>query len=157
MDSSKIELRPGETQDFAFLWRLQCEAMRPNVERQFGPWDESFQRELFESSTNPTSQEIIELDHEPIGCQWVRCHPDALELVRLQLLPNAQGRGIGTEVMKRLLSRAATAELPVRLQVFRTSPARDLYARLGFRTVHRTDSHESMELAAQQGVEPDVE
>ncbi len=69
MDPSRIELRPGDTRDFKFLWRLQCEAMRPNVERQFGPWDETFQRGLFESSTEPTSHEIIEIDHEPIGCQ----------------------------------------------------------------------------------------
>ena len=131
--------------------------MRPNVERQFGPWDEAFQRELFESSTDPTSHEIIELDHEPIGCQWVRCDPDALELVRLHLLPSAQGRGIGTKLMERLLSRAAIAGLPVRLQVFCTSPARRLYTRLGFRTVGRTESHESMEHAAQQGDEADVE
>ena len=156
MDASKIELRPGQTGDFAFLWRLQCEAMRPNVERQFGPWDEAFQRELFESSTDAASQEIIELDHEPIGCQWVRSHPDALELVRLHLLPSAQGLGIGTKLMERLLARAAVAGLPVRLQVFCTSPARRFYSRLGFRTVSRTESHESMEHAAQQGDAADV-
>ena len=131
--------------------------MRPNVERQFGPWNESFQRERFEPSTDPTSHEIIELDHVAIGCQWVRSHPDALELVRLHLLPGAQGRGIGTELIQRLLNRAAEVQLPVRLQVFCTSPARDLYARLGFRTVGRTDSHESMEHAAQHSVAADVE
>ena len=51
--------------------------MRPNVERQFGPWDEAFQREAFTSSTDPTSHEIVELDREPVGCQWVRSHPGA--------------------------------------------------------------------------------
>jgi GNAT superfamily N-acetyltransferase len=121
--------------------------MRPNVVRQFGPWDESFQREMFESSTDPTLHEIIELDRKPIGSQWVRVHPDALELVRLHLLPSAQRRGIGTVLIRRLLSLAAADGLPVRLQVFRTSPARSLYARLGFKMVGRTDSHESMEHA----------
>jgi GNAT superfamily N-acetyltransferase len=157
VDASRIELRKGEKRDFEFLWRLQCESMRPNVERQFGPWNEAFQRELFDSSTDPASHEIIELDHEPIGCQWVRCHSDALELVRLQLLPAAQRRGIGTELIQRLLRRAVVARVPVRLQVFCTSPARDLYARLGFRTVSRTATHESMEHAAQQADEADVE
>lgn len=157
MDASRIELRAGGSGDFDFLWRLQCEAMRPNVEREFGPWDETFQRDLFELNTDPTSHEIIELDHEPIGCQWVRQHPDALELVRLHLLPSAQGRGIGTHLINLILLRAAGAELPVRLQVFRTSPAQRLYSRLGFRTVGRTESHVSMEHAAQQVASPPVE
>ena len=65
MDPNRIVMRPAGADNFEFLWRLQCEAMRPNVERQFGAWDEAFQRELFEKSTDPLVHEIIELDHEP--------------------------------------------------------------------------------------------
>ena len=142
---SSLSSRPASVDDFDFLWRLQCEAMRPNVERQFGPWDEKFQRELFDESTKPEVHEIIDFDREPIGCQWVRALPDALELERLQLLPGFQGRGIGTLVMQRLIEKANAAGLPVRLQVFRTSPAGRFYARLGFRALGESESHTSME------------
>ncbi len=147
MGAEAIEFREGTRQDFEFLWQLQCEAMRPSVERQFGPWDDRFQRELFESSTDPTSHEIIELGGTPIGCQWVRSDPDAFLLERLHVLPANQGHGIGTHCIERLIASARAANLPVRLQVFRTSPARVLYLRLGFGIVSRTKTHETMEYA----------
>jgi GNAT superfamily N-acetyltransferase len=50
-----------------------------------------------------------------------------------------QRRGIGTEVMKRLISEAAEFGLAVRLNVVRINPARRLYERLGFRVTHEDD------------------
>jgi len=144
VEARDFALRAASPADFDLLWRLQCEAMRPNVERQFGAWDEAFQRELFEANTDPTLQEIIEFASGPIGCQWVRTQPTTLQLVRLQILPAWQGQGIGADLVERLKKRAQIERLPVRLQVFRTNPARRLYARLGFTTVERTDSHEVM-------------
>ena len=91
---------------------------------------------------------IVELDHEPIGCLWVHSFPDALELERLQLLPEVQGRGIGTHLVERLIATASAAGKSVRLQVFRTSPAQRLYARLGFEVLDRTETHEIMERPA---------
>ena len=35
MEPNRIATRQAAAEDFEFLWRLQCEAMRPNVERQF--------------------------------------------------------------------------------------------------------------------------
>lgn len=137
-------LRTASPADFELLWRLQCDAMKPNIERQFGVFDEAFQRSLFESNTDPTLQEIVEVDGGPIGCQWVRVQPAALQLVRLQITPTWQGQGIGTDLVEQLQERARAARLPLRLQVFRTSPARRLYARLGFTTVERSDAHEVM-------------
>ncbi len=145
-DQGDIELRPGTAEDFEFLWRLQREAMRPSVERQFGAWDESFQRELFDSSTDPSAHDIIESgDGRRIGCQWVRSSHDTLELIRLHLLPEIQGRGIGSHLVKRLITRASATGRRVSLQVFRTSPALALYTRLGFRTLGSTESHKIME------------
>lgn len=151
VETEGLRLRPAREDDFEFLWRLQCEAMRPNVERQFGPWDEAFQRQLFEENTDTSSQEIIELDQQPIGCQWVRWDADGPELLRLQILPAFQGRGIGSRFVERLIEGADRSAVPVRLQVFRTSPARRLYARLGFETVSRTQSHECMVRAPRPG------
>jgi GNAT superfamily N-acetyltransferase len=44
-----------------------------------------------------------------------------------------QSNGIGTEVMKRLISEATAFNLAVRLNVVRINPVRRLYERLGFR------------------------
>ena len=50
-----------------------------------------------------------------------------------------QRRGIGTEVMKRLIGEANEFNLAVRLNVVRINPARRLYERLGFRVTHEDD------------------
>ena len=65
--------------------------------------------------------------------------------MRLHVPPEVQGRGIGTELIERLIARASAAALPARLQVFPTSPAQRFYTRLGFRTLKTTESHETME------------
>ncbi len=121
--------------------------MRPSVERQFGPWDEKFQRELFESNTDASAHDIIEVDGTPAGCQWVRKHANALELVRIHVLPEHQGSGIGTWCIERLIERSAASGLPIRLQVFRTSRAQSLYQALGFQTVGSSETHLIMERA----------
>lgn len=43
------------------------------------------------------------------------------------------------------VEQARAAGLPARLQVFRTQPARALYARLGFETLLVAVDHETME------------
>jgi GNAT superfamily N-acetyltransferase len=50
-----------------------------------------------------------------------------------------QRKGIGTEVMKRLISEASEFNLAVRLNVVRINPVRRLYERLGFRVTHEDD------------------
>ena len=139
--------RPARDEDFEFLWRLQCEAMRPNVERQFGPWDAAFQRRLFEENTDVAAQEIVRVDGEAIGCQCIREEGDALVLERLHLMPAWQGRGLGTKLLRAFVERASREGRAARLQVFRTNPARALYARIGFQTIDVGENHETMEWA----------
>ena len=155
------QLRQGRAADLDFLRALQEAAMRPHVERVFGAWDAGEQRARFEASTDPAAHEIVELRGEAIGCRLVRRHPDALELVRLYLLPSAQGGGLGTRLVEALLGEADRCGLPVRLRVLRGSPAQRLYRRLGFELTGRTATHVSMERRARvaprsEGAEEDA-
>ena len=122
--------------------------MLPHVERVYGAWDDEAQERRFHASTDPASHEIIELDGEPVGCEWVRRHPDCFELVRIYLMPVVQGRGIGTALVERLLAKARRAGLPARLRVLRANPARRLYERLGFVVTRETATHDYMETNA---------
>jgi ribosomal protein S18 acetylase RimI-like enzyme len=144
-DAVDVRLRQATDADLAFLWRVQCEAMRPHVERVLGVWDEVSRRERFDQSTEPLTHEVVEVEGEPVGCQWIRRHPDALELVRLYLLPAAQGRGIGTYLMTHLCRQAAELGLAVRLRVLHGNPAMSLYRRLGFSVTRESKTHLYME------------
>jgi ribosomal protein S18 acetylase RimI-like enzyme len=144
----KIRLRPGTAADRAFLRRVHRESMRPHVESTWGFWDEDLQRRRFDESTDPATHEIIEYDGAAVGCQWVRFHSDSVELVRLYLLPEFQGRGIGTHLVAHLCDRSGRLGLPVRLKVLRVNRAQQLYRRLGFTVIGETDTHLLMERAA---------
>ena len=140
----EIDVRRADAADIEFLRRVHREAMGPHIVAAWGEWDEEAQRERFYGNSDPTTHEIIVCDGEDVGCQWVRTHADAFELVRLYVLPEAQGRGIGTQLVTRLCRRAARDGLPVRLRVLKVNPARHLYQRLGFEIVGENDSHFSM-------------
>lgn len=146
MKPDRIQLRIATSDDLEFLWRVMEEAMRPHVERTWGVWDEAFQRERFERSTDPATHQLIELDGAPVGCQWVRYHADSRELVRIYLLQSAQNQGIGTLLMRRLLDEARRARQPLRLRVLKLNPAKDLYLRLGFAITGETETHYQMEM-----------
>jgi ribosomal protein S18 acetylase RimI-like enzyme len=148
MNHPDIRLRPATAADAAFLRRVHEAAMRPHVERVWGAWDAEMQRRRFAETTDPATHEIVERAGVAVGCQWLRARPDALELVRLWLLPEAQGRGIGTELLRRLCARSAAEGLPLRLRVLKANPARRLYARHGFRVVDETETHLLMERPA---------
>ena len=118
--------------------------MRPHVEQAFGRWDDDAQRERFSATTDPATHEIVQVAGEPVGCLWVREHPDALELVRLYLLPQVQNRGLGSALLVGLLDRARREGRGVRLRVLKQSPARRFYERHGFVVVDETEAHHRM-------------
>ena len=144
-DPGSIRLRPATHADLEFIFRLQYEAMHPHIVRVYGAWDEEAAKAKFHAKTNPATHDIIELDGEPIGCRWLRPQPGALELVRLYILPEYQGRGIGTHVLSLLLLEAKEAGLPVALRVLKGNPARRLYERHGFRVTREIETHHYME------------
>ncbi len=144
LDERDIRLRSGTPADLEFIRRVQRESMRPHVERVFGPWHDEEQRRRLYESTDPATHEIIEIGGKPVGCQWIREHPRELELVRLYLLPEVHGQGIGSRLVARLCARADARGLAVRLRVLQGNPARNLYARQGFEVAGESETHVSM-------------
>ena len=66
----------------------------------------------------------------------------AIQLAENYLLPEHQGRGIGTHLIKTLLAEAAHQLKPVHLQVLKVNlRARQLYERLGFEPTGETHTH----------------
>lgn len=71
-----------------------------------------------------------------------------LVIVSIQLLPQHQGRGIGTSLIDVLFKEARDEGKRLTLQVLKVNDrARQLYERLGFSTVEETDTHYLMKAA----------
>jgi GNAT superfamily N-acetyltransferase len=140
------QLRACTAQDRDWAYALKSEAYRAVVERQFGPWDERFQRELFVARWKPTLSKIVIVDGIAVGLVAVEGRSDELCLDEIQIAREWRGRGIGTAILRDLIGQARTGRKPLRLQVLKgNSRAHDLYRRLGFRSVGETKTHHLME------------
>lgn len=78
---------------------------------------------------------LLVLDGRLLGRLVLDRRADGIRVVDIALVPEEQGQGIGTAVLREVLAEADAAGVPVTLHVVAMSPARRLYERLGFRPV----------------------
>ena len=138
-------LREVTEADYAWLYALKRETMRPYVEAMWGAWEDEFQEDFFRKNFSPETMRAIVVDRRDAGLLHVERGPEDIFLANIQLFPECQNRGIGTAVVRQLLAEARTRGVPVRLQVLKTNPgARRLYERLGFTVFDENLSHWQM-------------
>lgn len=140
---SPITLRPATDDDEPFLRALHHACYRPYVEGIWG-WDEADQDRRFRDAWSPADRLVVELLGEPIGVLWTSRRSDHIFIAGIEILPRHQRGGVGTGLLRQVLTQADAERISVRLQVLRNNPARNLYERLGFGLVETTDTHHVM-------------
>ena len=132
-----VALHPALQQDFDYCRRLYFAEMKWIIEEL--DLDRAAQETGFQQQWDPAQVRIITLDGADIG--WLQTITEDHQLFVAQMFLDRpfQRRGIGTEVMKRLIGEAAGFNQTVRLAVVKINPARRLYERLGFRITHEDD------------------
>jgi GNAT superfamily N-acetyltransferase len=132
-----IELRPALDYDFEYCRRIYFVEMRWIIDELH--LDRTAQETSFRQQWHAAQVRIIVLGGTDVG--WLQAITQDNELFIAQMFVDGpfQRRGIGTEVMRRLIAEANQANLAVRLNVIRINPARRLYERLGFRVTHEDD------------------
>jgi ribosomal protein S18 acetylase RimI-like enzyme len=125
-----IRLRAALPDDSEFCFALHHSALGSVIIELFGPWDEAVQRDFHTRWYEPDRVKVIETDGAiPIGVLDVHDEADGLYLARIELLPERQGRGIGTALIRSFQEQGR----PIRLHVFAANHnACELYERLGF-------------------------
>jgi GNAT superfamily N-acetyltransferase len=142
----KIELRPATSIDIPFIYDVTEAAMRDHVERTFGPWIPDIQQEIINRSFDPTTHQIIVVDGNPAGVLASQTFDAHIQLEKLYLSPDFQGRGIGTRLVQSLIKSATELSKPIRLRVLGgNTAAQCFYARLGFVVDHVTPERVFME------------
>ncbi|HUM10517.1 MAG TPA: GNAT family N-acetyltransferase [Myxococcaceae bacterium] len=137
-DVMHLTLRPAVDSDF--------EACRRTYFAEHGWIDERLnlardgQEANFRRLWTASQVRIIQLEGTNVG--WLQTVPRDEEYFLGTLVIDGafQRRGVGTEVMKRVLEEGARRGQPVRLSVVKFNPARRLYERLGFQVTHE-DEH----------------
>ena len=133
-------LRQATEADFAFLYHLHRATMKDYVAQTWG-WDEAVQAAMFKDRFDPGRSYIVVVGGRDVGFLSMERRIDTLFLANLQILPEEQGQGLGTAIIKAILAQAYDEGISVSLQVLKVNPARHLYERLGFVVSGETATH----------------
>jgi ribosomal protein S18 acetylase RimI-like enzyme len=116
-------------------------ALGPYVAQTWG-WDEEFQRRYHDTDFDPGETQIIVESGVDVGWMLVGETDREVRLQEIYLLPEHQGRGIGSHLIKGLQATAREGTKPITLQVLKVNVrARELYERLGFGKIGETETH----------------
>jgi GNAT superfamily N-acetyltransferase len=139
--ATEICLRPETAEDESFL--LSVYASTRQDELNATGWDEAARQAFLRMQFNaqrqgyrgmfPTGSFLIILrGGERVGRMVVCRAPDEIRLVDIALPPAFQSQGIGTRLLKDLITEASATGKPLRVSVFRPGRAAAFYQRLGF-------------------------
>src|SRR5215475_145800 len=130
-----IALRTACDGDVAFARNIYFETMREIIEHLFG-WDQSREEKNFARFFKLNEVRIITADGQDVGWIQEQISRRSINLGSFYVAPAMQARGIGTEVLRMLLERAAADSKTLTLAVVKTNPARQFYEKRGFRITH---------------------
>ena len=133
----QIALRTASTQDFEYCKRLYFTGMTKIIEELH--LDMAAQVVSFREQWAVPHVRIITFDSSDVGWLQSVVQDDVLFVAQLFVDGPVQRKGIGTEVMHRLIGEAARLNQAVRLAVVKINPALRLYERLGFQITHEDD------------------
>jgi ribosomal protein S18 acetylase RimI-like enzyme len=135
-------LRAARPEDADFLWQLRQQALRPHVEKAWGAWDDVQQRKFFDRGFQPRDTNIIVSDGRDVGRLEIVHSRWEIFFGLIELLPEVQRRGLGSQIVRDLQGEASQKKLPIRLQVIKVNEdAQRLYLRLGFKPAGETTTH----------------
>jgi len=140
----EFAFRPATAEDAVFLYELNRTTLRGYVEKTWGPWDEEWQRDRFLKMFRPEDVRIIVVSGRDAGQLITHRRGTELEIGLIEIVPELQGRGLGTRILRDLLAEAAGEGLRVTLQVLKANPSKRLYERLGFTVTGETATHYQM-------------
>lgn len=140
-----LRLRRASAEDAEFAFRVLKETMREHAIATWGTWWEEESRRETNEQVSARKTEIIEHNGTGVGIQLVKRTDTHIQLEQLYIAKAFQRRGLGTELLKRLMTEARESNLPIRLRVLAVNPARVWYERLGFLAIETTPERIFME------------
>jgi ribosomal protein S18 acetylase RimI-like enzyme len=138
---ASVELRPVEPGDEEFVYRVY--ASTRTEELAVVAWDDAakdaFLRMQFAAQDRYYHDQMPDASYQVVlvygvaaGRLYVDRRADEIHVIDIALLPEHRGHGLGTRLMREVLSEADAAGKRVTIYVERFNRALSLYERLGF-------------------------
>ncbi len=106
------------------------------------------QRERRAATDANECAEIILVEGEPAGMLKIARDGKNWYLIQIQVVPQLQGAGLGSRLLRELVEEARSAGASLGLDVLKVNVARRLYERLGFVIVGESEHSFEMRLAS---------
>jgi len=129
--------RAAVQDDYDFLFEGRKEALRHSVERIFG-WNEAIQRQIHQQEWDEERPIILLVENKPIGSYLLQKRSEDLYFGRFFVLPQYQGKGIGSVILQSVIAQSEAFGLPITLCYLQGNRVGELYQRHGF-TITRED------------------
>lgn len=117
--------------DIETLIQMRIDAMRESLER-IGRFEPRRARDRFVSSFDSALCKFIMVDGVSVGFVQIKPAADHLLLEHFYVLPEHQGKGIGSTVLSAILADADSQSVSIRLGALRDSDSNRFYQRHGF-------------------------
>jgi ribosomal protein S18 acetylase RimI-like enzyme len=136
MGLDKVSLRKATDEDLNLLFKISSTAMRPVVET-LNPgkvFNETEEFEKFKAKFDPSKLDVIQYEGKDVGRLRIVRSPESIYIGGIQILPEYQGKGIGTALLADLIKEAEGSGLPILLEVHDVNEkAIAFYKGLGFK------------------------
>ena len=141
----ELSLRKAQTRDSEFVFTVKETAYREYVEKIWG-WDDDYQRERHNKEFASQDFRIVQFRGTDVGVLVTSRTSDRLKVNQIYILPEYQGKGIGSACMTRIVDDASLEGKPVVLQVLKVNTRGiALYRKLGFTIVSESSEYFLME------------
>ena len=131
-----LNFRKADASDSEFVFAVKEAAFREYIEQVWG-WDDNYQQERHNTEfASHDPHIIIQFRGIDVGFLVTSNTPDTLKVNQIFILPEYQGKGIGSACLTRIIDDARLEQKSVTLQVLKVNTrAIALYQRLGFTIV----------------------
>lgn len=140
-----IQYRKATDKDFELALQIKSRSIKIYIDKIWG-WDDIVQLEYHRNDFNPATLQIILDNHgHEIGLLDIREDDGLIYIKSILIDHSAQGKGIGTQILTKIIQQSAQSNKKIELQVYKINEkARKLYERLGFKIIGQTELHYQM-------------
>ena len=154
---NNLTRRPVSSDDEDFLIEVYASTRAEEVAGL--PWDanqrDGFMRMQFAAQQQDYQRRFPDGDHRlmlvdgrPAGRVYLARSENEIRILDIALAPEHRNKGIGTRIIKDLLTEASQSRKPVRVYVEQFNPALALFERLGFSRAEDIGTHFLLEWRA---------
>jgi len=145
MSNINYLLKPAAMGHYDFIYHVKKLTLKEHIEKIWG-WDEEYQQNDFRECFIPEKNKIIVSENEDIGYLEINEEDNIVYIVELEILPEYQGRGIGSSIISDIVEYAGASQKRVRIGCFKINRgAKRVYERLGFKVIEETETHYILE------------